>query len=336
MDKVEQKPGAKRLGMWVVCSIVIVAGVLVILFEPTQVLLGTIRGDAFFQSRPTRYWTRALQSGPTQQAEAMTQLQQGGKAGVPVLAAILSDKSVDPALRCDAAEILAKLGPDASESGPVMVATLNDADPHVQAVCVAGLPKVGVSAETAVPLLMGLLKSEHSVVSARALSTYKAAAVSSVPILIELLQDRTRKPEVRANAARTIGKIGPGSISAVPALIGEMGDADASIREHCAEALGDIGPQAAADGIPPLLKVLTDVNTRVRRDAVRSLGNFGEAAKSTLPEIRKLLNDPETIVREAARNAFKAVAPEEPLPPAAPEPAKKATGDTPAATNVPK
>ncbi len=320
----------------ILAAIVGVAAVLIILFEPTQIVLGTLSGDAFFESRPTRFWVRQLQADPTRQAAAWSRLQQGGKGAVPVLTAILGDTAVEATVRCTSAETLAKLGPDAVTAGPVMTTALRDADPHVQAVSAAGLPKVGVPAETAVPLLTDMLKSNHAVVSARALSTYRAAAAPAVPILIELLQDRSQKPEVRANAARTLGKIGPASIAAVPALIGELGDADASVREHCAEGLGDIGPAAAAEGLSPLLKVLTDVNTRVRRDAVRSLGNFGDAARSAVPEIQKLRKDPEQMVREAAGNALKAIAPEIAVPAEEPPASAKAKDKTAEPVNAPK
>jgi HEAT repeat protein len=313
LDNLNEKPKSGRRVIWIV-AILAVAAVLAIVFEPSQTVMGKLAGDAFFQSHPTRYWVTALQSGPTRQADALSQLQQGGKPAVPVLIGILGNTSLDATLRCTAAEILAKLGPDAVDAGPVMIASLRDADSHVQALCVAGLPKVSVPAATAVPLLTDMLKSSHTVVCARALSTYRGAAAPSLPILIELLQDHARSPEIRANAARTIGKIGPASISAVPALIGEMGDADAAVREHCAEALGDIGPEAAAEGLPALIKVLTDVNTRVRRDAVRSLGHFGDAGRPAVADIRKLLKDPEKMVREAAGNALKAVAPDEAIP----------------------
>ena len=45
-------------------------------------------------------------------------------------------------------------------------------------------------------------------------------------------------------------------------------DADALVREHAAEALGDIGPDAAS-AVPDLIVALKDDNARVRRDAAR-------------------------------------------------------------------
>ena len=42
----------------------------------------------------------------------------------------------------------------------------------------------------------------------------------------------------------------------------------------------------------------------MRRDAVRSLGYFGEAAREAMPEISKLVDDPEEMVRQAAKSAL--------------------------------
>src|SRR5262245_51036639 len=131
-----------RRAAWIslgVAAIVVVS----ILVDPTQVVLGKLFGEAFFQARPTRFWTRSLR------AEAVDRLTNGGSDAVPVLVEMLRGST---AAR-DAAEILGKMGPDAADAGPAMVAGVRDADPHVQAVCAAALAKVGVPAAEAVPLL---------------------------------------------------------------------------------------------------------------------------------------------------------------------------------------
>lgn len=301
----------KRIGLWIAIGFLV--AVVAIVLDPTKTVLGKLRGEAFFQSRPTSYWAGALRADPAKQADAQARLEQGGGEAVPVLVGLLRDYSArdDAELRWKAAEILAKLGPDANESGSALVAALRDPDPHVQAVCASALAKVGVPADIAVPLLGELLKSGDAVVVARALSQYKAAASPALPALVELLQDESRSVEARWNAARTIGKIGPEAVSAVPALMKFLKDKDGTLREHCAEAIGDIGPGVGPEAITALIPVLSDPVTRVRRDAVRSLGYIGPAAREAVPEIKKLVEDKEEMVREAARAALKKVAPEE-------------------------
>ena len=61
--------------------------------------------------------------------------------------------------------------------------------------------------------------------------------------------------------------------------------------------------------------VLTDPFKRVRRDAVRSLRQVGPDAKQALPEIRKLVDDPEEMVRHATKETLRTLAPDEPIPP---------------------
>lgn len=311
MDQAETKPRSRRWVYALAISLV-AGGIAVACFEPTQVIVGTLSGDAFFRGRPTRYWTGKLNAGPAQRADAESQLQEGGTESVPVLTEILRGSSTTQTAesRFVAAQILILLGPDAAAAGPALIQGARDTDPHLQAVCAAGLPKISVPAETAVPLLTELLKTKHGVVAARALSEYRGAASSSLPSLLELLRDKSQLTEVRWNAARTSGKIGPAALSAVPDLIDAMTDKEPTIREHSAEAIGDIGP-VAAEGVPALIKVLTDDDPRVRRDAVRSLGNLGPAAQKAVPAIKKLLLDPVDRVKEAILPALKAIAPEE-------------------------
>jgi HEAT repeat protein len=302
----------KRIWIWAVVALVIVL-VIAVIADPTQIVLGTLLGEPFFESRPTRYWAQALQAEPGLQADARGRLEKGGSAAVPVLTGMLIDFRTPAAaeLRCAAVEILAKIGPDAVNSGPELVETMRDSDPHVQAVCIAALPKVGVSPDIAVPALSDLLRSDNNVVAARALSQYKGEAVRALPNLVALLRDTSQNVEARWNAARTIGKIGPEANSVVETLIEMTRDKEPTIREHSAEAIGDIGSVVGPEAIQALIKSMSDPIPRVRRDAVRSLGYIGPKAREAVPEIKSLLKDPEEIVRTAAGNALKAIAPDE-------------------------
>jgi len=310
----------KHRGLWISAGLAAVVAAAIV-FEPNQTLIGKLSGDAFFEGRPTRFWVRSLLSGPGPQADATSRLQQGGAEAMPVLTEILSVTTApeDAEVRCTAAELLAKLGSDASVAGPALLAGVRDRDPHVQALCAAALPKVGVPAKTAVPVLTELLKTNHVVVAARALSEYRGAAAESLPALVKLLEDKSRSTEARWNAARTIGRIGPAAASAVPVLIAALDDPEWTIREHSAEAFGDIGSGAAPEAIPGLNRMLADSVARVRRDAVRSLGQIGRPALESVPEIKKLLSDPEENVRKAAVTALEKIAPEEAAPAAKPD-----------------
>jgi HEAT repeat protein len=213
-------------------------------------------------------------------------------------------------------EILGKIGPEADAASDTVLAALNDPDPHVRTVAAAALPKIGVPAAQAVPALIQRLEAEPGVVPGRALSEYRDQAIDALPALVEVLRNKELDSETRWNAARTLGKLGPGGTDAIPALVESLQDTAPTVREHAAEALGDIG-RPASEAVPALVAVLSDSATRVRRDAVRSLGQIGPASRVAVAQIKRLLNDPEDIVRQAARDALQAISPEE-LPPEKP------------------
>jgi HEAT repeat protein len=78
---------------------------------------------------------------------------------------------------------------------------------------------------------------------------------AAIPALKTALQDEN--PQVRRQAARALGKMGPDAEPAVPELTAAMNDTDAMVREAAAQALGKIGP-AAAPAIPALIKAMEE------------------------------------------------------------------------------
>uniref|UniRef100_A0A7C4QNT0 HEAT repeat domain-containing protein n=1 Tax=Schlesneria paludicola TaxID=360056 RepID=A0A7C4QNT0_9PLAN len=296
------------LVVFLVASAVVIAGAaLVILLEPSGVLRGRLTGETFYRGRPASAWRQQLSGGPAVQAEAEAVL--AHPEAVPVLRNILSgtgSHGADAEARWIAARLLAKLGPDARSAEPELLAALRDADPHLPGVVAAALPKVGIAADQALPALVPLLETPHAAIALRAISEYRAAAKTTLPALMAVLSDRTRDSEVRWNAARTLGKIGPDAAPAVATLVEHLTDDDPLVREHAAEALGDIGP-AAVDAVPALVAALRDPQTRVRRDAVRSLGQIGPVAREAEPAVRRLLADKEAMVRTAAATAWERI-----------------------------
>lgn len=287
---------------------------------PLVVVRGWLAGEEFFAGRPTTDWRRALCGDPRLRADAIASLESGGQEAAAVLAAILRDRRRSTAqARWCSAELLGKVGAESSAVEAALVAALEDPDPYVRGVAVVAIPAAGVPAEAAVPALTEFLRGARDPVALRALSEYRAAAQPALPLLLDILGDQSLDTEIRWNAARTIGKIGPAAVSAVPALVACLKDEAATVREHSAEALGDLGPPAG-DGVPGLVAVLDDPAPRVRRDAVRSLGQIGDPARTAVPQIKLLLKDKEAIVQEAARNALRILAPDE-------LPAKSAAAD---------
>lgn len=298
----------KRAGILLAMGIALI--LLYVLLDPTQVVVGRLMGDAFYDGRPARYWAAQLTGGPAEQADAREKLSNGQADAWPVLQD-MSESTADAELQIVLLELIADCGAPTAEVESTLLAALQTDDPHVQGVALAAIPKAGVAPDVAVPAIVKFLPTENSVIASRALSEYKAAAAPALPDLLAVMQDESMDTEARWNAIRTIGKIGPAAISSLPQLIAALDDEEDTIREHSAEAIGDIGPTTAEQGVPALIPMLEDPATRVRRDAVRSLGYIGEPARVAIPQIKELLDDPEEIVRDAAQTALETIAPEE-------------------------
>jgi HEAT repeat protein len=279
---------------------------LTVWLEPTAVVRGWLGGEAFYQDRPTRYWSVALtDADPKRQFEAHQALKDGGPAALPVLMELLQN-GANAEVRWKAADLLRQRGPEAAEAAPALVRALHDDDPHVRAVAAAALAAVGHAGPEAIPVLRYLLSTDDRLQAVKTLAQYGPEAAPAISKLIDLLHDSDS--EVRWNAARTLGKIGPAAQSSAPALIAALKDDDALVREHAAESLGQLGP-GTKEAVPALVAVLHDPDARVRRDAVRSLGQRGEEARSASQAIRELLNDKDAKVRKAARTSLEQVNP---------------------------
>jgi HEAT repeat protein len=98
---------------------------------------------------------------------------------------------------------------------------------------------------------------------------------------ITALQDAD--PNVRGEAARGLGEIGPIASAAVPALADALKDPVDGVRERAAVALGQIGP-AAKDAIPALVAALKDDNPEVQQAATEALERIGSADREDSPD----------------------------------------------------
>lgn len=290
-------------------AILAVSAALFILWQPSRVIWGTLAGDAFCEGYPTTYWGEQLTGTSASRANALARLEESGEKSLNVLRELLR-KHPSPEVRWTVVELIGKLGPAAHAASDDVLAATQDKDSHVRALAAKAIPQIETPAAQGVSALIPLLESEHAAVVARALSSYRGEAKPALPALVALLKNESKDIETRWNAARTLGKLGPEGIEALPVLMEFTKHTDDTIREHAAEAIGDIGP-TAVEGIPALVACLTDPVTKVRRDAVRSLGYLGEAARGSVPQIRPLLDDAEKIVRDAAQKALETIAPDE-------------------------
>jgi HEAT repeat protein len=126
-----------------------------------------------------------------------------------------------------------------------------------------------------------------------AMLSSSAVRKAAVPKLSTLLKDKN--PVVCERAAHALGRIGPGAVDALPALLTAARVADGSATY--ADALAQIGPKA----LPALLEILQKSKPADSKWVLRVLHSFGPPAVPVLSEALKS-NSPE--VRTAAASAL--------------------------------
>ncbi len=127
-------------------------------------------------------------------------------------------------------------------------------------------------------------------------------AIEAVPFIIDLLKKRTNA-KIRAEIARTLGKIGSNSEIAVLALQDALNDSKSIVRREAALALGKIGPLATT-AVPTLLKTLQDKNPDVRWRASEALGFIGVNTNEVISNLNSMIHDECDYVCESAINAL--------------------------------
>ena len=104
----------------------------------------------------------ALARGPEQDSlEETIELALGriGPAALPSILPLLSDP--DPEMRIAAAEVIARIGPEAEGAVPALTALLADEDEDVRRAAARALGEIGPAAASAVPALLESLQGAH-------------------------------------------------------------------------------------------------------------------------------------------------------------------------------
>jgi HEAT repeat protein len=116
-------------------------------------------------------------------------------------------------------------------------------------------------------------------------------------------------PEVRRYAAAALIRLGPAAQPAVTKLLDALHHKDAVLRVRCAAALGDAGA-GTAEVVGALAKVLRqDSEATVRSSAAVALGKLGKAAAPAIGDLSAALKDSDPSVRGYAAEALLSVGP---------------------------
>lgn len=204
-----------------------------------------------------------------------------GRAAVPHVAAALRSTA---SARCRSGLLaIDRIGADAHELVPDVIAILQRDDPQTRIYAIGALRAIGPAAKEALPELVKQLSSDDF--------------------------------HTQYWACRALGAIGPEARAAAGDLVICLRSGVTSVRRNAAAALGNIGPQVGQAAVDALIAALSDSNQMVRQNAVVALGQLKPLAAPAVPVIERLLEEPSKFIpRAPAARTLWLLAPESPLP----------------------
>jgi HEAT repeat protein len=188
--------------------------------------------------------------------------------------------------------------------------------PDSQSSAIHALSFLGPAAKGAVPTLLRALKNPVPEVrrdAAATLGAIHSEPALVVPALIKALDDTNW--DVRDTTCAWLSVFAPESKLAVPRLVKMLDDGDSMARDAAADALWRIDPQTAAQTVVPMrIKWLSDSFSAARAHNAYELGYLKARAKTAVPKLIELLKDEDADVRTAAATALKQIDPETAAP----------------------
>ena len=154
-----------------------------------------------------------------------------------------------------------------------------------------------------VPSLIQTLGSQSEMTRRHAAYALSAVGEPAIDALVETLQ--SDDPSMRTDAATILGDIGYAATPGVNALINATKDAEATVRQRAAEALGIISRSPAP--VPALIDALADPDVSVRTAATFALCRLGPQAAEAISVLERVLNDENRYVRGDALFALQRI-----------------------------
>jgi hypothetical protein len=163
---------------------------------------------------------------------------------------------------------------------------------------------LGSDGKSAIPVLARIINQPQRTMDDYSVWTESAKAISylgpdAIAPMLTAVTNMQGKHEVW-ELIHNFQNLGTNGAPAVPALIHWANDPDYWVRDGVVSALGGIG-QRPDLAVPVLLNALEhDSNGMVRRDAAEALGAFANDSDAVLPELTKMLKDPDWQARGGA------------------------------------
>lgn len=259
-------------------------------------------------------------------AEALGRMGDAAADAVPALIQALGHLNVRA--RLNAAEALGAIGAAAGSAREALERSAGDEDGGVRAAAILALGRLGDPARIRGVLLRSFADDDPAprtaaVVAAGLLERADASILEAMRPLLDDPNDRVKievarvvsrlagdaewvvdglcrqlldddGPQVQANAALALGKIGPAAASAGEALVRAAQTGSAEVREQAMRAVAMIRPPEAAAAFAV---GLSDASEEVRILASAGLLNCEAVPPEVIPALVEALNDPEVRVR---------------------------------------
>lgn len=220
-------------------------------------------------------------------------------------------KSPEQDARWEAAKGMAAL-PNPSEGAiAALISALQDKDSDVRERVVASIAEIGRKHKDKLSeavrtrmlaALEGVLNdpTEENQTREDATRALSAFGKQGVPRLLAIWNDKSHR--LRWEAAQALGMTGPDAAEALPALMEELRTGkEEGLKRQASVAIQKIGmaqvdPKTAETMIEELTATVdnSQLDSQIREDAARSLGNFGEAA---IPNLLQIARNREHTVR---------------------------------------
>jgi HEAT repeat protein len=290
--------------LWCLAIVVVLAACAVVFLFPAlaYVPLGHVNHEAFFDGKPTSYWTRAVQGeGFLGQAppkmDVGQALRDGGKESVGVLTQMLQDP--DRNVRRQAMLALSYIGTDAKPAASILAEMMIREENSVMFMAAsAALAKADpeLECETLAVVLRNPSNRDCRACALAVLLDSAAQCQAILPAVQELFQE----PDVglRIDAIRVLGRMRQPPEPLAAALCAILNtDQVENAGVQAIEALGELGA-AAKTGVPLLVKILKDPSTRASGrnfgpphlpGVIIALGRIGPDASSSIPTLESLL-----------------------------------------------
>lgn len=221
------------------------------------------------------------------------------------------EASDDPFLKVVAAWALVRLAPDdkalVERSLSTIIAGIESEKVEVRRAAARALSQTEAPPDVVGPLLVKSLQDADPAVAGNAVDALASLGPAIVPRVVKALENK----ELRLYATHILAQIGTASEETAPALVAALAEADdLEFRRELQYALGSLGSHAA-DSVPDLAKSLASDDEQVRNSAVFALGRIGPAAKAAVPELRKLLESKDDFTRTSGFWALVRIQPDD-------------------------